>query len=869
MKSWYRFSAVQSSENKLSSRWYGIKIAQKKDLEILYFGNVGTYENDQYWSFYYQIVIDWLSENDPEYIAKKEFNHDNIDLNNGRDFLKEKTSYSIIILCNLYNPPESMRTTDQMGDFALSDLHTEKNWSSRLAQSGAKYIFIIDDGLFSVVNRIPGYTRDEFERAWRVSVFKKDSQLSASNWYKIQTAQKQIMIPEKYQQIINELNTKAKPLGIKVYAVGGFVRDLIMGRTPKDLDVMADIENPVLYQRHVDAILQSLFSSEKQRIDFVQSAVSGAKKITQVIVLEDSFIPSNKIKEFIYVKFLIDYIDNYGKKPIKYEKQLFETTINPSYLLSSQFGNRVPRGEIFGIYAINTKDVGEIEIAYPRSEEYDAQSRKPRTEIGTFQEDAHRRDFGMNALYIDLQSDQVLDPTGHGIKDIQDKTIKISDPSAIDIIFKDDPLRILRSIRFATTLGFSIDQQIIDYIKQNPHLMTMKEDSVDIDEDNFVPKLSSERIAEEFRKIMSSGNPVLGLRLMKDLNIFHHVVPLSKESKDWGLDQKNPHHYQNVWEHTLNVLNQLQGIIQLDLPGIDKEHKFLLNVAALLHDIGKLVPISGHQDKFDDAGELEKRNFSGHDVVSYDESRRILSRLKMSNSEISVISGLIKYHDEMLYLKNVPIGSPDYSKKIAELSNALGKHIYDLLILCRADRKAHIEGSNDDSYLIAVENDLDENKFQYYVNLNVPMVNGDELQSIFADAPGRWIGIFQRFLVEMQKTQLVQSKDEAIVFAQKISTATHLLNCPKEQCLDKIMEFVIEQNPTNDRDSIAMILTKNFKALGIKPLLNGDEIIEIMNIEPGPWMSGIVQELIRKQIFGEVVSKEDAIDFVKQYQILA
>jgi hypothetical protein len=292
---------------------------------------------------------------------------------------------------------------------------------------------------------------------------KKDwYKVSYSNFERVITAQSEkinVQIPSYYKDTIDEFAEKAKQIGLKAYAVGGFVRDLILGKNPKDLDIMVDVVDRETYHRNIKPIYEEAI---KNPIQYIQSQISGAKKITDVNKFRIE--QSNHRPEFFRIICEIDYTDNSTKTPKEVKGEYFETSINPSQLFAKQFNKTIPAGEAFGIYVI-VMPIGNIEVAYPRTETYDKDSRKPRTEMGTIAEDATRRDFSMNSLFLDIDNFELIDGSGHGLEDIKNKRIRMTDPENMASILKEDPLRILRSLRFAAQLGFEIDPEILEYIK--------------------------------------------------------------------------------------------------------------------------------------------------------------------------------------------------------------------------------------------------------------------------------------------------------------------------------------------------------------------------------------------------------------------
>jgi len=685
----------------------------------------------------------------------------------------------------------------------------------------------------------------------------KDTEAKNNSWYKI--SQKSLNIPEEYRETINDLVEKSKSVGLNIYATGGFVRDLISGaKIPKDLDVMVDVENEELYRSKIQPLIENVQSNP---LLFVQNSLSGAKRITNVsnLKIKDS---NNRKGLFFKITANIDYVDTSGKSPIPIYGEEFETSINPSLLLSSQYGRNVPRGEMFGIYAINTP-IGEVEIAYPRTERYQKGSRKPTTDMGTIEGDAMRRDFGMNALFVDLENGNISDPTGHGLQDIQEKKISVTDPSAIDIIFNDDPLRVLRAIKFASVLpNFTIDQQILEYVKSNPHLIAMKGTEITWDDEEFKPKLSSERIQEELTKILSSKNAPQAMSTMKEMGILNHVIQLPEEAEDWDLDQINPYHYENVWDHTITVMNHLQKV--LNEQGInDPERRMILNLEALLHDTGKLIPGEGYQDvETDELGRTTRRRFAGHEDISAEIATSALERLKFPKNIIKRVSKILEYHNDL------DKATAEDEIKTTQFIDGLGTDIYDLLLLGMADRRAHVDSINDDTDLKNLYSSLTPEKYSELEAKTKPLINGEEIKEILQIEPGPIIGLIINFIKKSQINQLLNTKEEEQKLLGNLRKISDIIGKEIGPWIEKTLLLLVQNPMGEDPQSIYQWMTLHQKELIgddnkpiITPLINGNDLIS-MGIQPGPIFKDILNKILEQQIIGNIRTKEEAIEMV-------
>ncbi len=219
------------------------------------------------------------------------------------------------------------------------------------------------------------------------------------------------------------------------------------------------------------------------------------------------------------------------------------------------------------------------------------------------EDDLKRRDFSINAM--SYRKNAVTDIFG-GLKDIQDKTIRaVGDP---DDRFSEDALRMLRAIRFAVQLNFSLSHETMESILKNKDL---------------IKKISGERIRDEFVKIIMSENPSAGIVMLQKLGLLKHIIPELEEGI--GCVQGGAHLY-DVWEHLLMALQH----------AADKNWPLEIRLTALFHDIGK--PRSRR------SGEKKAYTFYGHEVVGARMAKKIMERLKFSNKEIILIEKLVRNH---------------------------------------------------------------------------------------------------------------------------------------------------------------------------------------------------------------------------------
>ncbi|MCL2390683.1 MAG: CCA tRNA nucleotidyltransferase, partial [Endomicrobia bacterium] len=225
--------------------------------------------------------------------------------------------------------------------------------------------------------------------------------------------------------------------------------------------------------------------------------------------------------------------------------------------ISLKFGLREPVVfERFGTAKLFI-DGEEVEFVMPRKEYYDDDSRNPDTEIGTLEQDALRRDFTVNALFLRLSDMRVLDFTSKGLKDIEDRIIRVADCANAKIIFRQDPLRILRAVRQSLQLGFSIEAETYKEMKASAQRIKI---------------VSPERVRDEINKILAESNPSKAFKMMDDINLLGEILPEISRLKN--LKQPEKYHDDDVYNHTLKVLDRIQA-------------EPVLRMSALLHDAGK------------------------------------------------------------------------------------------------------------------------------------------------------------------------------------------------------------------------------------------------------------------------------------------
>lgn len=386
----------------------------------------------------------------------------------------------------------------------------------------------------------------------------------------------------------------------------------------------------------------------------------------------------------------------------------------------------------------------KIEFASARKESYNRDSRKPEVEFSDLKEDLSRRDFTVNALAVSLNKKnfcEIIDNFG-GLKDIDEKILRT--PLEPSKTFDDDPLRMMRAVRFASQLDFKIEQETFNAIDKMKERLRILQDESGKAVHSVV---SQERITDEFLKILMTPKPSIGLALLQKSGLMEIIFPEVFLLE--GVDQRKDFHHKDVFYHTLQVVDNIS-------PKTDNQW---LRFAALMHDIAKpptkrFVEGTGW-------------TFHGHEELGARWQKKIFRRMRLPLEKLPYVEKLVRLHLRPIALADEGVTDSAVRRLLFEA----GEDTDDLLTLCRADITSK-DSNKVKKYLSnfdRVEKRMQEVEERDMIRSFQSPVRGEEIMKICGIPPSREVGIIKTRIEEAILDGIIPNEyDAALEYLYKI-----------------------------------------------------------------------------------------------------
>ena len=423
---------------------------------------------------------------------------------------------------------------------------------------------------------------------------------------------------------------------------------------------------------------------------------------------------ADQINQETYVVggFVRDYLLNRGQK-----KDIDFVTVGNGILLAKELSIKLGNTSQVSVFkrfgtAMFKYEQTELEFVGARKESYSEDSRKPHVEDGTLEDDQKRRDFTINTLAISMNKENFgeLIDSFNGVEDLNNKIIKT--PLEPNVTYSDDPLRMMRAIRFAAQLHFEIEKDSFQAIIDNA-------DRINI--------VSFERVMDEFQKIMMTDKPSVGLLLLEQSGLLQHILPELVALK--GIEEVEGQKHKDNFYHTLEVVDNIS----------ENTDNVWLRWAALLHDIGKAVT-----KRFD---KKVGWTFHSHEFVGSKMTVKLFRRLKLP------LGNQMKYVQKLVMMSSRPIAVVTDDATDSALRRLLfdaGEDFDDLITLCKADitTKNEKKQRRFKQNFEVVEQKIKDVEERDRVRNFQPPISGEEIMKIFDIQPGKEIGILKNAIKE-------------------------------------------------------------------------------------------------------------------------
>jgi poly(A) polymerase len=416
-------------------------------------------------------------------------------------------------------------------------------------------------------------------------------------------------------------------------------------------------------------------------------------------------------KSYVIGGFVRDYFLKRGTA-----KDIDIVTVGSGIELANQVSKLLPnkpKVQVFKTYGtamLRFQDI-EIEFVGARKESYFEESRNPEVSEGTLKDDQNRRDFTINALALSLNEEnfgELLDPF-EGMKDLQNQLIKT--PLNPGITYSDDPLRMMRAIRFSTQLGFEIEENSLKAIAKNSERLGI---------------ITKERIVDELHKMLASKKPSIGFLLLEKTNLLPQILPELIALK--GVEEVEGQKHKDNFYHTLEVVDNIA----------QNTEDVWLRWSALLHDIGK-APTKKFSKKVG-------WTFHGHEFVGSKMVFKLFQRLKMP------LNTKMKFVQKMVLLSSRPIvlASEVTDSAVRRLIFDAGEDIHSLMTLCEADitTKNPLKFKKYHQNFELVRTKIKEVEERDHIRNFQPPISGEEIMEVFNLKPCREIGIIKEAIKE-------------------------------------------------------------------------------------------------------------------------